>query len=724
MNGRQLTTIALVLAAGWAHSQFPTIADNPSLDYLLDSSSNLPALTGAATTSASAIVTVADTTGLLAGDAISGTGIPTGSTIVSVDSGTQVTISANATATASGLTLTASHPVTPAASGLTRINSFKTTDTTHRILEVGAGNTLRVGEEGSVRREPSPIGSVDRLTVKGGTLTAGPADDAPGTVLFTATGTDTSTDGGRMKIGLVVDSVVADNGAGAVTVEKSGNQIAVLTGPNTYSGGTKVISGYLRSTLAGNLGCGAIYAEGTTTNTSPGVHLDAAGEYTNAFVVAGEGTDEYKGLGRRGAIWLGGGADVAGPVTLTGDTRITAIGAATPGIVSGPITGDYALEFGSGRNTAQGTMVLSNPGNDWGGDTRISTGGTSGSGYVTLRLAAAEVIPNGPGKGNVVFGQAGNVNPVIALELHGYDETINGLGFAGTNGLSYKRYVRASTSASVTLTVGDGDADDDFCGQLLNGSGTLNLTKTGAGTQRLSNSSSYTGATRVRGGTLHIDGAGGALTGTSSILVDESATFAYSSAIALGRPVTLDGGTFRYSSPADCAGTLAFDTGTLAGTNWNGSVLSGLEIGTDRVIAPGDGVGTAYTAAQAWSDGGAYAFEITNAVGTAGESWDTLDVAGALDLTGLATAGGFTVRVTSLAADGTPGEAQDFDPKESYAWTLATFDSLSGSFSPGLCAVDATGFENETKGSFRVVLDGNALLLTYAPERGTLMLVR
>lgn len=58
------------------------------------------------------ITLIPATTNMVAGQNISGAGIPVGSTILSVDSGTQVTISANATATASGVTITVvSQPV-------------------------------------------------------------------------------------------------------------------------------------------------------------------------------------------------------------------------------------------------------------------------------------------------------------------------------------------------------------------------------------------------------------------------------------------------------------------------------------------------------------------------------------------------------------------------------------------------------------------------------------
>jgi microcystin-dependent protein len=62
---------------------------------------------GGAVTSGSPVVTLDDTSGLVAGLAVEIPGMLPGSTVVSVDSGTQATLSQNSTSTASGLTLRA-----------------------------------------------------------------------------------------------------------------------------------------------------------------------------------------------------------------------------------------------------------------------------------------------------------------------------------------------------------------------------------------------------------------------------------------------------------------------------------------------------------------------------------------------------------------------------------------------------------------------------------------
>ncbi|NBW90125.1 MAG: hypothetical protein EBR51_09550, partial [Gammaproteobacteria bacterium] len=62
-------------------------------------------LTNAALTNTSPVVSVASTAGLVAGIAVTGTGIPAGATVLSVDSATQFTLNVPATTTTSGQTI-------------------------------------------------------------------------------------------------------------------------------------------------------------------------------------------------------------------------------------------------------------------------------------------------------------------------------------------------------------------------------------------------------------------------------------------------------------------------------------------------------------------------------------------------------------------------------------------------------------------------------------------
>ncbi len=130
------------------------------------------------------------------------------------------------------------------------------------------------------------------------------------------------------------------------------------------------------------------------------------------------------------------------------------------------------------------TLTLNNASanNDYQGTTTV------GETTAKLVLGAADQIPNGAGKGNVSL--------TGTMDIAGYDETINGLTGAGT--------VDNITAANPTntLTLGDGDATQAFSGKIINTSGTLALTKTGAGTQTLSGANTFTGGLTIKNGTI------------------------------------------------------------------------------------------------------------------------------------------------------------------------------------------------------------------------------
>src|SRR5205085_2828313 len=78
----------------------------------------------------------------------------------------------------------------------------------------------------------------------------------------------------------------------------------------------------------------------------------------------------------------------------------------------------------------------------------------------------------------------------------------------GLNGTSSGRLYQRNTT-TVTLTLGNGDANGTYPGQILDVSGgTINLVKAGTGKQILSGANSYAGSTTVNGGVLQFNTAG------------------------------------------------------------------------------------------------------------------------------------------------------------------------------------------------------------------------
>lgn len=146
-------------------------------------------------------------------------------------------------------------------------------------------------------------------------------------------------------------------------------------------------------------------------------------------------------------------------------------------------------------STGTGVLILSNANNAYSGGTTISAG--------ILQQGVANAIP-----GNTI---AGDVTDNATFDLNGYSATINGLNGAGT--------IDTVAGGTPTLTVGANGNSGTFSGTIQNSSGTLSLTKTGAGTQTLSGGYTYSGATTVAGGTLSLNSASGILPSAPGDLV-------------------------------------------------------------------------------------------------------------------------------------------------------------------------------------------------------------
>jgi hypothetical protein len=85
---------------------FVNSSDGTGWFYATDAGTGSPTFTGDTTNTSAVVANVSSTTGLYVGQAISGTGIPAGTRIQSIDSATQITMTANATATNATVTIT------------------------------------------------------------------------------------------------------------------------------------------------------------------------------------------------------------------------------------------------------------------------------------------------------------------------------------------------------------------------------------------------------------------------------------------------------------------------------------------------------------------------------------------------------------------------------------------------------------------------------------------
>jgi fibronectin-binding autotransporter adhesin len=534
----------------------------------------------------------------------------------------------------------------------TDINTFAfTTAGANNELTIGAGNTLRLGVYGGILKQatgnnqlyvggPGGLFTGNGSSPNVGNLTAGgPTTGTPGEIVLSPL--DTANNNGGMNI---LASIVDNGPGGTVTLIKTGVMSVKIDGHNTFSGGVFINQG--RFQLAGGeagapnpdgLGSGRVtvapggylFVSGVNNATIvfngpgaiPGAIANTAQNcpIPNNMTLAGNGDNQEP----IGAIRLGSRSLFTGEITLGGDARISGTAAAAyPAINAdgttlyvdpgnefrGRITGPYSLDVGAAVSVAT-NFVISNPANDWNGNTNfVSGGGTS-----RLRLGNNEVIPDGPGKGNLVWG-TGVTGNQATLDMNGFNETVNGLstttanpgsamiendGFTATlTGVSGSKSYVFTANTSV-LTVGGFDQSATFGGVIRDSdTGTsvtlpdpntagatvsvvapwanpttgsaakIALRKIGNGLQVLSGSNTYTGGTTIDGGTLSIIGS---LNNTGAIQVNNGGALAGATGNNLGTVTVASGG---HISPG-AAGTGSTGSITLSSVTLNkGSALN------------------------------------------------------------------------------------------------------------------------------------------------------
>lgn len=427
-------------------------------------------------------------------------------------------------------------------------------------------------------------GAVMAWSVTGGTLDLGATSQTASAFSLT---------GGELRNGTLSSSGTFDLQAGTVqavlagggSVVKSGTGMVVLTGTNTYSGGTNLYGGTLSLGSSGALGSGTLAAyNGAIIDLQNGVNIanqlwfdnaqtinvgaGATGTYSGliseigdpAYIrKTGEGTlvltNNSNSFGS-GAIISGGTLRVTGnnvlghgPITLDGGTLQA--GAAGLSLASGSIfftSAGGAIDTGAFNMTTSAMM----------GDSDVPTGTFTkrGSGTLTITgfagnntYATATNVAEGTlaaGAANIFSANSAyTVATGATLALDGFDQKIGSLAGAGT-----------VTLGGAALTAGDNNTSTTFSGT-LSGSGAL--VKSGTGVLTFTgDSSGYTGTTTVSGGKLLVGVAGsGALGGSMTVQSDGVLGGSGTFGSGAGSVITIaSGGTL---SPGNSIGTLTIN---------------------------------------------------------------------------------------------------------------------------------------------------------------------
>ena len=450
----------------------------------------------------------------------------------------------------------------------------------------GGNNTLRYAGAAAA--------STDRLFTLGSLLGGGAVttiDNSGGDALsFTNTGaisvaTTASTLLGFAGSNNIVFAPAIVNGSGTVGVTKSGSNIAILSGSNSYTGSTSVTTGTLQ---VGNGGTTGSIASTSSVSISSGATLGFSR------------TDNYGGSFTKVISGAGGLSLNSGTLTLTGSNTF-----------NGPTTvaAGAALQLGDGVTGANASAVTLNAGSTLG--VNFPNGGifnaglNIGPGTVNMTSSGTNTITgqvngyynctlNQNGTGTTILSNAinpfyGNANVIAgALQLNGQysavDATINigsaGLLTFGTNAVNVigltgsGGVVLQNGTNGMTLSVGGNNQSTAFGGVLSGSNGALTVTGTN-NVLTLTGLNTYTGLTAVSSGSLQIGDGGttGSIASSGSISIASGATLAFNRSddygSVLSQPVTGSGrllissGSLTLSSTSSFSGDLVLVGGTL-----------------------------------------------------------------------------------------------------------------------------------------------------------------
>ncbi len=515
----------------------------------------------------------------------------------------------------------------------------------------------------------------------------------------------------------------------------------LLSGTNSYTGGTNLNAGILAVGSDNALGSGTLTLN--TTNVTSGLQssggshtisnaVTAAGSQVNVLISSGSNDLTFSGLitntqaaGRTYTVNNSGLTTFSGGLVLSSVALSSAIHIFTG---SGNLTINSTISDGlnSGgkiQYKGSGLLILSGA-NTFGGTVEA----TGGAGTISLRndlaLGAAGGGNNSVGAGTT-FEFQNNISIVgetvlvsgVGVGGNGALRNISGNNsFTGLVALSADSTIKSesgslSLSAASSITLGgtaltlDGAGDINVAGAITSASGGPGtLIKTGTGTATFSAASTYTGATTVNAGTLVISSTG-SISNTSAVTVAAGAKLAYNSSTARTGTVTLNG-------------VDASNRATLGGTGTINAALTLNNIGD--TLSPGNSPGIQnFATGQTWNSF-TYLWETNNFTGTtAGTDFDRITITGSLNLTG--GSGAYGLDLHSLTAGNLAGNVPNFSEVNT-SWTILTTTTGITGFNAANWTIATGSFTSSPAwiGTFSISQSGNDLVLSYAvPEPST-----
>ncbi len=385
---------------------------------------------------------------------------------------------------------------------------------------------------------------------------------------------------------------------GTFNINKTGAGTLIMSGVNSFGNGATTFTIGMGTMQLGatsfSLGSGA-----NKVAVASGAVLDLNGKL---FITANALTLNGTGLGNGGALINSSAtaASYAGLVTLGSASSIVATSGNITLSHAGTITGSgLGLTVGGAFNTSIASIIGTGSGTlaKLGAGTLTLSGTNTFSGATTIGNGKI-VMGNARALQNSAYDTTGSTG-TIGLDVTGYTSPILG-GLAGGVGLAtaitgYGAVTNLVLNPPASITV-------TYSGVIADGSGSMTLTKTGAGTQVLSGPNTYSGGTAVSAGVLSIADTN-ALPGwdtTGRYAVASNATVAVGNAVTDDNIATLLGATNFAAGAAIGFDTTSGDRTYSANVGDTPSGALGLvKVGTNTLIFTGAKTYTGVTTVNA-----------------------------------------------------------------------------------------------------------------------------